>query len=84
MYFSTKDRDNDQWSAGTHCAQFLKEHGGIITVMLINPNGVHDSSADTHSRVSSYTTGSWVYYPNFEMKIRPKSCALTQTSDTCA
>ena len=76
MYFSTKDRDND---AGIgHCA--LEHKGGwwYAYCHQTNPNGVHDSSASIYSRISSGTTGSWVYYPSYEMKIRPKSC------DTCA
>ena len=85
MYFSTRDRDNDQYSSGS-CAQAWKGGWWYNRCAITNPNGVHDSSADyTYHRVSSQTTGSnWVYYPNYEMKIRPKSCALTQTSDTCS
>ena len=72
MCFSTKDRDNDNYH--DNCAQHRKGawwYNGCRA--KTNPNGVHDSSAHIHSRVSSFTTGSHVYYPNYEMKIRPKS-----------
>ena len=77
-YFSTKDRDND--ATGSNCASYRKGGWWWGSCGHTNPNGLHSSST-THHRPSA-TTGSWVYYPNYEMKIRPKSCSLSQTR-TC-
>ena len=79
-YFSTKDRDNDAW--GSSCA--IRDKGGWWwgNCAHTNPNGLHSSST-TRNRPSAYTVSSWVYYSNYEMKIRPKSCSLSQTS-TCS
>ena len=81
MFFTTKDSDNDQFFQ--NCAESFKGGWWYSACTVTNPNGDHDSSNPAY-RVSSFTTGDWVYYPNYEMKIRPKTCALTQTGDTCA
>ena len=81
-YFSTKDRDNDGWSV-RNCASAELYKGGWWWGVCghTNPNGLHSSST-TYYRPSIYTRSGWVYYPNYEMKIRPKSCSLSQ-SRTC-
>ena len=79
MYFSTKDRDNDAWSSD--CAVTTKGAWWWRNCGYTNPNGLHSSST-TPFRPSAQTRSSQVYYPNYEMKIRPKSCSLSQTS-TC-
>ena len=78
-YFSTKDRDND--ARGGNCARDWKGAWWWHNCGHSNPNGLHSASS-TFQRPSAYTGSSWVYYPNYEMKIRPKSCSLSQTS-TC-
>ena len=78
-YFSTKDRDNDANSG--NCAGVWKGGWWWSSCGHTNPNGLH-SSSNTFHRPSAHTGSSWVYYPNYEMKIRPKSCSLSQTS-TC-
>ena len=78
-YFSTKDRDND--AQGGNCAVSRKGGWWWGHCGYTNPNGLHSAST-TYNRPSTYTGSSWVYHPNYEMKIRPKSCSLSQTS-TC-
>ena len=78
-YFSTKDRDSD--TGRGHCA--VSNNGGWWWGYCghTNPNGLHSSST-TRFRPSARTGSTRVYYPNYEMKIRPKSCSLSQTC-TC-
>ena len=78
-YFSTKDRDNDIWRS--NCASDRKGGWWWGNCGYTNPNGLHSSST-IRNRPSAYTGSSFVYYPNYEMKIRSKSCSLSQTR-TC-
>ena len=84
MNFTTRDRDNDL-TIGSNCASSFKGGWWYNQCAYTSPNGPHESTSSNPAyRISSQVTGSWVYYPNQEMKIRPKSCDLTQTRDTCA
>ena len=76
-YFSTRDRDNDIWSADNcAAAEHYKGAWWWGSCGYTNPNGLHSSST-TPFRPSARTGSTWVYYPNYEMKIRPKSCSLS-------
>ena len=76
MYFSTKDRDNDA-SPGGHCAELRKGGWWYGNCYFTNPNGLHDSPAITDRIVTISANGlRWIYYPNYEIKIRPKSGPL--------
>ena len=75
-YFSTKDRDNDEVGGGGNCAREWKGGWWWSSCGYTNPNGLHSSST-TPFRPSARTGSTWVYYPNYEMKIRPKSCSLS-------
>ena len=84
IYFSTKDRDNDIWSG--HCARDL--HKGAwwySNCAQSNPNGAHDSTARMgyriYARPESPAGSGSIYYPNYEIKIRPKSCVIVQSCD---
>ena len=79
-YFSTKDIDNDVRSTGNCAGVELHKSGWWWgNCGRTNPNGLH-SSGNTPYRPSVFTMSGWVHYPNYEMKIRPKSCSLFQTS----
>ena len=79
MYFSTKDRDNDVFQG--NCAKDV-HHGAwwYAGCALSNPNGVHNATASINHRIyarpRSYSGSGSVYFPNYEMKIRSKSCPL--------
>ena len=78
-YFTTNDIDNDRWYGS--CAQ--KHRGGWWWDCCghTNPNGLHHSSTAS-SRISVNVGSSWIYYPHYEMKIRPKSCSFL-SSESC-
>ena len=70
MYFSTKDRDNDM--NGDNCALAYKGGWWYESCHGTNPNGLHHHD-DVAVTISVHTTASHVYYPNYEIKIRPTS-----------
>ena len=76
-YFSTKDREND--ASQGNCAVIWKGAWWWNNCGHTSPNGPHFSSITAY-RISIFTGSRWVYYPNYEMKIRPKSCSLSQTT----
>ena len=67
--FSTPDEDNDSWSsncAGTHFAGWW--YGGCRHALLTGPH------VRTGVSQLNWYSGTHTYYPNVEMKVRPKSC----------
>ena len=80
MYFSTKDKDNDVW--GINCAVAFFGGWWWGHCRNTNPNGLHSYSNTSQRPSAIIVLTLWVYYPNYEIKIRPKSCSLSQTS-TC-
>ena len=79
MYFSSKDRNNA--ANGRNCTASYKGGWWWNNCGYTNPNGPHSANT-VYLRISARARLSWTYYPNYEMKIRSKSCSLSQTS-TC-
>lgn len=73
-YFSTKDKDHD--SRGGSCATYVRGGWWYKSCDHTNPNGRHCTSGYTCINARTKSSGSLVYYPNYEMKIRPKACPL--------
>ena len=70
MKFTTKDRDNDQWSE--NCATYGNKRNGwwYKRCSYIRLNS---QRSEKETIYVDGTTG-WLYYPFIEMKIRPSSC----------
>uniref|UniRef100_A0A8W8P3N2 Fibrinogen C-terminal domain-containing protein n=1 Tax=Magallana gigas TaxID=29159 RepID=A0A8W8P3N2_MAGGI len=74
MYFSTKDRDNDN-AGGTHCVQKYKSPGWMNNCFSANLNGVYKASL---KQVKDFTVLHWYIWGNVvplksaKMMIRPK------------
>lgn len=74
MYFSTKDRDNDN-SDGYHCVQNYKAPGWMNSCFSANLNGVYKASlkkVKDFSVLHWYTWGIVVPLKSAKMMIRPK------------
>ncbi len=67
--FSTRDRDNDANSG--NCAARTDVGGGWWWGNC--GNAIVNAP---HARIRVYFGGTWIYYEDVEMKIRPKSCVL--------
>ena len=77
LRFSTHDRDNDLSSSG-NCATNYKGGWWFRQCLRSNLNGPHDGSSDQF-KVTWHDDSNFAYFPNEEMKIRPKTCAPQKT-----
>ena len=78
--FSTYDSDNDAYGGG-NCAQVYRGAWWYNQCFRSNLNGPHDPitpppPSPTANRVVWYDGSRYLYYPNVEMKVRPKICPL--------
>ena len=78
--FSTYDSDNDAYGGG-NCAQNYRGAWWYNRCFHSNLNGPHDPitpppPTPTANRVMWYDGSRYLYYPNVEMKVRPKICQL--------
>uniref|UniRef100_K1PKJ4 Tenascin-R n=2 Tax=Magallana TaxID=2171616 RepID=K1PKJ4_MAGGI len=70
MYFSTKDRDND--NSGSHCVQQYKAPGWMNSCFVANLNGVYKTSLKDYSELHWQRWGKVVPLKSAKMMIRPK------------
>ena len=73
--FSTYDRDNDAWS-GYKCTKYYKGGWWYRGCTMSNLNGPHDG--DQVASKISWNDGKFIYFPDVQMKIRPKTCTVTE------
>ena len=76
--FSTSDEDNDAWTSDNCASTYLAGwwYKDCYRALLIGPH-VTPAGASEWAKlywIDNVSTKDRTYYPNVEMKVRPKSC----------